>query len=609
MLRGVHFLALLLCALLPAGSAAGATNLVTGTVATNTTLSGTNLLQGTVVVTNGVVLTIEPGTRMLMNTNATLLVYGQLLANGASNQPITFTRSTTAARWKQILLDRAQPSRLSHCVFEYANSAGDHKDYYFTNCNPPLYGPRTNYHEAVVALASHLDLEGCVFQNLPGAGGEGDAIAIISDHPDPLDTNSWNSASATVRRCRFLDIGQGVHTRYAYVLVEACYFTSHNGDNDDIDLYGESMPPPLVLNNVFLNPSADDMINPTRCSAIIMGNLIMGGPDHCVVLRDVCKPIMMNNVIYSCGNGGISVQNGCDALLVNNTLVNCNNAIKLFDHQARVNDNEYCLAAASGRATLLNNVIWNSNPAFDLSGFAWGNLYVNVAYSDIQGGTNNSVRQANSTLISGPGNLDANPLFAGVAATNFHILAGSPCIDAGTNVLDIMTASWSARVTNDFDGIPRPLDGNGDGSASFDIGAFEYLLPTADSNGDGIPDGWTWQYRLNPTDPGVAAGNPDNDPHTTLQEWVADTNPTNALSYFRIAGISNGPPVAVHFLSSSNRQYTLSCATNLAGNGPDIIWSNVSGQVNVPGTGATRALTDTNAPNRQKFYRVGVRVP
>src|SRR5262245_48900258 len=249
MFRSIYLLAFVLCVALPADLARGTTNLVSGTLTTNTTLSGTNLLQGTVVVTNGVVLTIEAGTRMLMNTNAALLVYGQLLANGTSNQPITFTRGTTAARWKQILFDRAQTSRLSYCLIEYANSAGDQKDYYFSRCNPPQFDPRTNYHEAVVALGCHLDIDRCIFQNLPAAGGEGDAIAIISDHPDPTNTNYWNSASATVRFCQFLDIGQGVHTRYAYVLVEGCYFTSHNGDNDDVDLYGESMPPPLVLRN------------------------------------------------------------------------------------------------------------------------------------------------------------------------------------------------------------------------------------------------------------------------------------------------------------------------------------------------------------------------
>src|SRR6187455_2454964 len=87
------------------------TNVVAGILTTNTALSGTNLITGTVVVTNNVVLTIAPGTQMLMNTNAIVIVYGQLLANGTTNAPINITRATTAARWSRFRFVRAQPSR------------------------------------------------------------------------------------------------------------------------------------------------------------------------------------------------------------------------------------------------------------------------------------------------------------------------------------------------------------------------------------------------------------------------------------------------------------------------------------------------------------------
>jgi hypothetical protein len=38
-----------------------------------------------------------------------------------------------------------------------------------------------------------------------------------------------------------------------------------------------------------------------------------------------------------------------------------------------------------------------------------------------------------------------------------------------------------------MDGLPRVLDGNGDGTATADLGAYEFMLPDAD--GDGVPDG------------------------------------------------------------------------------------------------------------------------
>ena len=595
---------LLLGALLATSRAVAATNVVSGTIGTNLTLSGTNLLQGTVVVTNGAVLTIEAGTRMMMNTNATLLIAGaQLIANGTSNAPITFTRYISGQRWRQIKFVRATDSLFQNCVFEYANSAGDHKDYYDNDCNTNTLPLTRNYHEAIVALATHLDIDRCTFRNLPDASAtaEGDAIAIIAD-----DRENPGAASAHVRDSLFFEIGQGIHTRHSYVLVEGCTFISHNGDNDDVDMYGESSPPPLIRSNLFLY-AHDDFINPTRCSAIIERNIFIGtnDTDHGIVLRDVCKPVVMNNIIYRCNTGAIAVQNGCEGLIANNTIVNCNSAIKLFDHQDRINS-PYCLAAASGKATVVNNIIRNSTPAFNLSGFAWANLTVNVSYSDVQGGTNNSTRNATAVLVSGPGNIDLDPMFASLAATNFHLQSGSPCIDAGTNVLLFVT-NFTIAITNDYDGVPRPLDGNLDGVARTDMGAYELLRSEADSNNDGIPDGWIWQHGLNPVAIDVAGGNPDNDPHTTLQEWIADTDPTDASSFFRVTEMTNGAAFSLAFSSSSNRLYTLSSATNLAST--NTVWSNVAGQVDLGGNGTVQMLSDTNLAVSQKFYRVGVRVP
>jgi hypothetical protein len=581
----------------------GATNLISGPVTTNTTWSSTNLLQGTVTIQSNVTVIISPGTIMLMDTGATLVVNGQLLAEGTTNQPISFTRATTAARWAGMRFVRAADSHLRNCVIEYANSAGEHQDYYPTNCTTGSGLSPRPYHEAIVALASHLDLEGCTFRNLVGGadGNEGDAIAIIADDPQVPGT-----ASANVRSCRFDGIGQGVHTRFSYVLVENCYFANKHGDNDDVDLYGESTPPPVVRYNTFL-AGHEDKINPTRCSAIIYGNFISGSDDHGVVLRDKCYPIVMNNVFSNCASAALSVQNQCDALIVNNTIINCGRGVRLFDHTAR-HGPPYCLFPGNGKATVINCIIWNSSiAAFTLEESSYLPYpYLAVFNCDVQDGQNSiTTNGSNHTIVWGPGNINVDPQFT----NGQHLRASSPCIDAGTNALLLMSANWSASVTNDYESTPRPLDGDGINGAAFDIGAYEYLLSTADSNGDGIPDGWTWQYRLNPADPNVATNNPDADPHTTFQEWVADTDPTNALSCFRIAAISNAAPVTVYFSSSSDRQYTLSCATNLPSQGPGTTWTDVPGQVDVPGNGNTRALSDTNPPSPQKLYRVRVRVP
>jgi parallel beta-helix repeat protein len=424
----------------------------------DTTWSGTVLLNDNVVVDEGVVLNVAAGTTVAMNNRVAIKVYGQLLAEGTAEEPIRFTRSAPGVRWDQILFVEADDSRLINCIIEFADSGGDHKDYYDNDCDAGTPFPSRAYHEAVTAVATHLDIEGCTFQKLPddAVGGEGDAIAIISDDPDRP-----GEASARIIACRFLSIGQGIHTRFAYVLIEDCFFTGHEGDNDDIDLYGESTPPPMVRNNVLLSPGHDDMINPTRCSAIIVGNIIGNCDDHGIVLRDKCAPIVMNNVIFNCSSAGIAVQNQCDALLINNTIYDCGRGVRFFDHTGRWGA-PYCLFPGSGKATLVNCIIRACPTSFELTDSPWTGdrgSHAAVSYCNVEGGQSRASVSASSTLTWGEGNIDVDPLFANAVGEDFHLksqagrwdAAGaawvvdtvtSPCIDAG----DPGDADWMVEL-------------------------------------------------------------------------------------------------------------------------------------------------------------------
>jgi hypothetical protein len=103
--------------------------------------------------------------------------------------------------------------------------------------------------------------------------------------------------------------------------------------------------------------------------------------------------------------------------------------------------------------TLTNAILWGNTPDQILGDPA------TVTYSDIQG-----------DLYPGTGNINTDPLLGPLAdnggATLTHALVtGSPAIDAGSPATCPLT---------DQRGWPRPVDGDFDGAAICDMGAYEY---------------------------------------------------------------------------------------------------------------------------------------
>jgi len=175
------------------------------------------------------------------------------------------------------------------------------------------------------------------------------------------------------------------------------------------------------------------------------------------------------------------------------------------------------------------------------------------------------------TITNLGGNLTgASPGFVSEALSDFHLTNGSPCIDAAIH------AAADGRA--DKDGTSRPLDGNGDGNAAMDIGAYEFAGASADTDGDGQQD---------------------------AAEVIAATDATNSASFFAVARVAPGEEgsVVMAWRGAPGRAYRLEGSMAATGS-----WAGVDALGEIPGSDAEITVT-TAAPERVQIYRTLVTVP
>ncbi|MBU0640494.1 MAG: hypothetical protein KKB50_16650 [Planctomycetes bacterium] len=166
-----------------------------------------------------------------------------------------------------------------------------------------------------------------------------------------------------------------------------------------------------------------------------------------------------------------------------------------------------------GSTTLTNCILCNNAPE---------EIYVSsgspvVTYCDIQDGTGQP--------WFGEGCIDVDPLLVDPANDDYHLAAGSPCVDAGD------PAFVPAPGETDMDGEYRLWDGDGDDEARVDMGADEFgSFQYGDLNCDGVID----TFDINPFI--LALQGPDYyDPaHADCERLLADINADGAVNGFDI---------------------------------------------------------------------------
>jgi hypothetical protein len=136
-----------------------------------------------------------------------------------------------------------------------------------------------------------------------------------------------------------------------------------------------------------------------------------------------------------------------------------------------------------GDVTLRNCIVWNNRLPGQTELNEIALIYdpgrpckLTVSYSDVEGGQASTSIERGSTLVWGPGNIQADPLFVDPAWGDYHLPVYSPCTDAGD------PDSMPAPGTTDIEGGLRVVNGR------IDIGPYEFQGPLHWFVDDDAPD-------------------------------------------------------------------------------------------------------------------------
>jgi len=231
-------------------------------------------------------------------------------------------------------------------------------------------------------------------------------------------------------------------------------------------------------------------INFYRCGPgnVIRGNRVWANTDedsretegHGIIL-DLCADhggtfLIENNVIWD--NEGL-----CMNVFFSNNATIRNNTCYRNNLGRTVGDlGEIWLRGAN--LEVYNNVLVAREPGqaihihwgnFDLSTIRTGynllwSTHDDVAFWPPWPGQIGTLDELQDQTSWGDNSIQDDPMFVNPYDHNFELILGSPAIDSGDN---------SRASANDINGASRPIDGDGDGSAVADMGAFEAsIIPT-----------------------------------------------------------------------------------------------------------------------------------
>lgn len=236
--------------------------------------------------------------------------------------------------------------------------------------------------------------------------------------------------------------------------------------------------------------------------------------------------VVDNTAAY--GAGGISIlapsgtQGPFIGLIQNNTFAA--NTVTNPTQQGSASASQVYLEGNLGQYEFTDNILVGADslPAF-MCGTTYNYLSITplvIDHDDIYNSAGPAYGGACPDQTGQYGNISANPLFKNAPGNDYHLLAGSPAIDAGNNSALQLLANLNYSLAGDLDGSPRVQDATGKGYPIIDMGAYEYSGATTASSTTAV---------LNPSSYNVAGGQSLT---LTANLYSALGTPTGTVTFF-----------------------------------------------------------------------------
>ena len=251
-----------------------------------------------------------------------------------------------------------------------------------------------------------------------------------------------------------------------------------------------------------------------------------------------------------------------------------------------ISANEAGFGGGSAYGTLNNCTLMGNDALYEGGGSYQGSLKNCILWHNMASNTGGNWHDPTpdfdhccSSGLSGTGNITADPQFLDAGGGDIRLKGGSPCIDAGATV---------AGITDDLDGNPRPIDGNFDSTASYDMGAYEYNPATTDSDSDGRMDDFEQQQGLDmfyDESSAISYGEAAGEASVTNNPAAYDLYTTNSIMDLDLGLL---------MLQASNTTMRMSLQLEQCTNLTDNVWTNAGDAVN----------WQLEAPGGKAFFRV-----